>query len=197
LVAAVGSVVFNTRLITPLGGNKISRAPTSRSPQSRALAWSSHRGFFYPVRLLELARPDPAELADSLCSARWRWFCSRTSAHLKVPNHDERRDGVWTIELTRFRVRPEMEQALLAARPGMLDEFRRDRGGFVDAQLVRLSGGEWLDIVAWRSPEDFAASRAKGANGPPIKVFFDLIDELVSSEEGELMTTTTPFRKVS
>jgi hypothetical protein len=103
---------------------------------------------------------------------------------------------MWTIELTRFRVRPEMEQPLLAARHGMLDEFRRDRVGFIDAQLIRLSGGEWLDIVSWRSPEDFAASRAKGANSPRIKAFFDLIAELVSSEEGELVTTTTPLRKV-
>ncbi|MEA2213428.1 MAG: hypothetical protein QOF83_3376 [Solirubrobacteraceae bacterium] len=102
-----------------------------------------------------------------------------------------------TVELTRFRVKPEMEQALLAARPGMLDEFRRDRAGFIDAQLVRLSGDEWLDIVDWRSPEDFAASRAKGANGPRIKAFFDVIEELVSSEEGELVTITTPSEGVS
>jgi hypothetical protein len=89
-----------------------------------------------------------------------------------------------------------MEQALLAARPGMLDEFRRDRAGFIDAQLVRLSGDEWLDVVGWRSPEDLAASRAKRANGPRIKAFFDVIEELASSEEGELVTATTPSRKV-
>jgi len=84
------------------------------------------------------------------------------------------------VELTRFRVRPERAGALLAARPGM------DRAGFAGAQLVRLPDDQRLDIVTWRSPQDFAASRAKGANLPGIKAFFDAIDELVSAEQGEI-----------
>ncbi len=91
------------------------------------------------------------------------------------------------VELTRFSVRPEQEEALLAARPGMLEDFRADRVGFIEAMLVRLSGDEWLDIVSWRSAEDFAASRAKGANLPGIAEFFSAIDRLVSSEEGQLV----------
>lgn len=89
-----------------------------------------------------------------------------------------------TVELTRFRVRPEQTEALLKARPAMLDNFRKDRDGFLDARLVRLPDGEWLDIVTWRSTEDFAASRAKGPNLPGILAFFQAIDELVSAEEG-------------
>jgi heme-degrading monooxygenase HmoA len=91
-----------------------------------------------------------------------------------------------TVELTRFSVRPDQEEALLAARPGMLEDFRADRAGFIDAMLVRLAGNEWLDIVSWRSPEDFAASREKGANLPGIAAFFGAISQLVSSEEGSL-----------
>ena len=68
----------------------------------------------------------------------------------------------------------------------MLADFRADRDGFVDARLVQLADGEWLDIVEWRSEADFAASRAKGANRPGIARFFAAIDELVSSEQGEL-----------
>lgn len=89
-----------------------------------------------------------------------------------------------TVELTRFRVSPEHADRLMAARSGMLADFRADRSGFLGARLVRLPGDEWLDIVEWRSPGDFAASRAKGANLPGIRAFFDLIDELVSEEEG-------------
>lgn len=89
-----------------------------------------------------------------------------------------------TVELTRFRVSSDRADALLAAREGMLADFRADRAGFLGARLVRLPGDEWLDIVEWRSPEDFAASRAKGANLPGIAAFFALIDELVSAEEG-------------
>ncbi|MFF0865101.1 antibiotic biosynthesis monooxygenase [Nonomuraea sp. NPDC003560] len=91
-----------------------------------------------------------------------------------------------TVELTRFRVSPERAGQLLAARPGMLADFAADRAGFLGARLVRLSDDEWLDIVDWRSGDDFAASRAKGANLPGIQQFFDLIDELISAEEGTL-----------
>ncbi|MER5649759.1 antibiotic biosynthesis monooxygenase [Streptosporangium sp. NPDC002524] len=89
-----------------------------------------------------------------------------------------------TVEITRFRVSPERATDLLAARDGMIADFRADRDGFLDAKLVRLPDGEWLDIVEWRSPADFAASRAKGGNLPGIQAFFALIDELVSTEEG-------------
>jgi heme-degrading monooxygenase HmoA len=91
-----------------------------------------------------------------------------------------------TVELTRFRVAPEQADLLLAARPRMVADFQADRAGFLGAKLVRVSDGEWLDIVEWRTPEDFAASRAKGANLPGIQAFFDLIDELVSIEEGTI-----------
>ncbi|WP_440107251.1 hypothetical protein [Streptosporangium sp. H16] len=73
---------------------------------------------------------------------------------------------------------------LLAARSGMIADFQADRDGFLGARLVQLPDGEWLDIVEWRSPADFAASRAKGGTLPGIQAFFALIDELVSSEEG-------------
>jgi hypothetical protein len=89
-----------------------------------------------------------------------------------------------TVELTRFRVEADREEELLRSRPAMLADFRADRAGFLDARLIRLPAGEWLDIVTWRSPEDFAASRAKGANRPGIAAFFAAIAELVSSEEG-------------
>ncbi len=88
------------------------------------------------------------------------------------------------LRAPRPRVAPEREDDLLRARPAMLADFRADRAGFLDARLVRLPGGEWLDIVTWRSQEDFAASRAKGANLPGICAFFDAIAEVVSAEEG-------------
>ena len=92
-----------------------------------------------------------------------------------------------TVELTRFRVSSQRADELLARRPAMLRDFEADRAGFLDAQLVQLPGDEWLDIVYWRSPEDLAASRAKGGNLPYIRAFFELIDELVSSEEGSML----------
>ncbi|MFI6519897.1 antibiotic biosynthesis monooxygenase [Spirillospora sp. NPDC050679] len=91
-----------------------------------------------------------------------------------------------TVELTRFRTAPGQDGAMLAARPAMLADFRADRAGFLNARLVRLTGDEWLDIVEWRSAEDFAASRAKGANRPGIAAFFATITELTADEQGTL-----------
>ncbi|MEU4292983.1 antibiotic biosynthesis monooxygenase [Kribbella sp. NPDC026596] len=89
-----------------------------------------------------------------------------------------------TVELTRFRVLPEKTEELLAARAEMLADFAADRTGFLGARLVRLPDDEWLDIVEWATPEDFAASRDKGGNLPGIARFFAAIDSLVVAEEG-------------
>ncbi|WP_067814410.1 antibiotic biosynthesis monooxygenase [Actinomadura kijaniata] len=89
-----------------------------------------------------------------------------------------------TVELTRFRTVPGRTGDMLAARPAMVADFRADRAGFLGARLVRLADDEWLDIVEWRSAEDFAASRAKGANRPGIAAFFATIAELTGDEQG-------------
>ncbi|WP_410599176.1 antibiotic biosynthesis monooxygenase [Amycolatopsis sp. lyj-90] len=88
------------------------------------------------------------------------------------------------MELTRFKVPADRADELLQARPAMVADFRADREGFLDAQLIRVDDETWLDVVWWRSSEDFAASREKGANLPGIKAFFAPIAEMVSVEEG-------------
>lgn len=88
------------------------------------------------------------------------------------------------IELTRFTARD--RERLLAARPAMVADFEADRAGFLGARLAELPGGEWLDVVEWRSAEDFRISREKGPNRPGIAEFFAAIDGLVSDEQGEL-----------
>ena len=92
-----------------------------------------------------------------------------------------------TVELVRFRVLPEKAEELLAARPDMLRDFEADRSGFINARLVRLPNDEWLDIVEWATPEDYAASREKGPNLPGIARFFAAIDSMVTAEEGTLV----------
>ena len=88
------------------------------------------------------------------------------------------------VELTRFRVAADQVEALRSARPRMLADFAEDRAGFLGARLVELPDREWLDIVWWRTAEDFSASRAKGANRAGIAAFFAAIQELVSAEAG-------------
>ncbi|GIG01100.1 hypothetical protein Cci01nite_61930 [Catellatospora citrea] len=72
---------------------------------------------------------------------------------------------------------------------------KRDRGLPAicdDHRLIRLPAGEWLDIVDWNTPEDFAESRRRGGDRPGIQAFFSLIDEVISSEEG---TTTEAVQR--
>jgi quinol monooxygenase YgiN len=89
------------------------------------------------------------------------------------------------MEVARLRVAPEKAFALGAARPAMLGAFR-SRPGFVRAELVRISDDEWLDLIVWETSEDFAESRLRGGDSPEVRAFFEQIDELISSDEGQL-----------
>jgi hypothetical protein len=92
-----------------------------------------------------------------------------------------------TVEVVRFRISSDRVGNLLDARARMLQDFRSDRAGLVDAKLIQLENGDWLDILLWRTPDDFATSRAKGANLPGIQAFFEAIGEVVSTEDGRVM----------
>ena len=49
--------------------------------------------------------------------------------------------------------------------------------------MVHVRGQQWPDHVTRNSPEESPASRAKGANLPGIKEFFDAMTGLVSTDE--------------
>ena len=89
------------------------------------------------------------------------------------------------MEVTRLRVAPDKVAALRSARAGMLDAFQT-RPGFVRADLVQLSSDEWLDLIVWDTSDDFAESRRRGGDSDSVRTFFAAIDEVISSEEGEL-----------
>ncbi|GAA1312045.1 alpha/beta hydrolase fold domain-containing protein [Pseudonocardia xinjiangensis] len=88
------------------------------------------------------------------------------------------------IEMTTFTVAPENTQAMLDARPDMVQAFRTDRRGFLSARLVRVGENRWLDFVEWTDDAAWDESTAKGANLPAIAAFFATIDTLVGAERG-------------
>ena len=55
------------------------------------------------------------------------------------------------------------------------------------AQLIQLSGDDWLDLVIWRSCDDFEASRDKGVNLPGIGAYAENIAEILADEQGEML----------
>lgn len=56
-------------------------------------------------------------------------------------------------QVVHARVRDGSESEMLEARPSMIAALHERVPGFVDAQLVKLADGTWLDIVRWESDE--------------------------------------------
>ena len=87
-------------------------------------------------------------------------------------------------EVVRGRVRPGAEQDMLRLRPRMIAAVRQRFPELLDARLVQLDDGSWLDLVQWSSRE--AAERAAAAMPeiPEAAAMMELIDEIVSFEHG-------------
>lgn len=91
-----------------------------------------------------------------------------------------------TIELARFTVRPQDVPTMLERRPAMARALRERVPGFVDLRLVRLDERTWLDVVEWA--DRAAADAAQDAVGqlPECGAVFELVEEVVSMEHGEV-----------
>lgn len=89
------------------------------------------------------------------------------------------------MEVTRLRVADDKAAALSAARGPMLAAFA-ERPGFIRADLIRVTATEWLDLIVWASSADFAESRRRGADSDAVGTFFAQIDEVISSDEGQV-----------
>lgn len=63
------------------------------------------------------------------------------------------------VEIAPFAVADGVaEQRLLEASERLEREFLAGRQGYVGRVLARLDGGQWADIVLWRSPQDVEAA---------------------------------------
>jgi hypothetical protein len=90
------------------------------------------------------------------------------------------------VQFTRFRTTPQREPAVLAARQASLRACRGAEPELRGAYLIRLGGGEWLDIVVWAGQPDSEAfdDPARAASRA---AFYDQIDELLGEECGILV----------
>lgn len=90
------------------------------------------------------------------------------------------------LEIARFTIKPAVEAQFLAEREPMLAHLRRHFPGLIDAQLVKLENGEYLDLVRWASREQ-ALRAAEGAMGvPEIAAWFAHIAQVRSMEHAEV-----------
>jgi hypothetical protein len=81
------------------------------------------------------------------------------------------------IELARFTVKPEAEDALLAERPAMITALKERFPGCLAAFLTREEDGSWLDILVWRTRAEAEESAAQIDTVPEAVSWFRHIAE--------------------
>ncbi|HXK33906.1 MAG TPA: antibiotic biosynthesis monooxygenase [Dehalococcoidia bacterium] len=88
------------------------------------------------------------------------------------------------IELARFKVREGEEAAFLARRPAMLEAARKHLPGLLRIELVKLDGGEWIDVVVWDSREHAENAPAIAAGLPEFAAWMAHIAEDTAMDIG-------------
>ncbi len=69
-------------------------------------------------------------------------------------------------------------------RPAMIAAVRRRFPELLDARLVEMDDGAWLDIVQWRSREAADRAAASIAEIPEAAAMAELLEEIVAFEHG-------------
>ena len=73
---------------------------------------------------------------------------------------------------------------MLGLRPRMIAAMTARFPELLDARLVKLDDGTWMDVVRWSSRD--AAERAAAAAGdePEARAMMELIEEILSFDHG-------------
>jgi heme-degrading monooxygenase HmoA len=87
------------------------------------------------------------------------------------------------FQVVHARVRAGSEAEMLDARPAMIVALQEEVPGFVDAELVKLADGTWLDIVQWDS-EEAARGSERAHELPQVAATVRHVDEVLSIFEG-------------
>jgi hypothetical protein len=98
----------------------------------------------------------------------------------------ERIDMEPTLEIVHFTVEPDAEEALLAGRAEMIAAVRAAHPGLLDARLVDLGDGRWMDLVRWRSADDAHAAAADFPNIAAAGAWASNIAEVSSMTHGRV-----------
>ncbi len=116
----------------------------------------------------------------------------RRDCHSRVPNASALgRDPDGELVLVSEQVdgfrqasRPGGEDDMLRLRPPMIAAVRRRFPDLIDARLIKLDDGTWLDIVRWRSRESAEGAAAAFGEIPEARAMGELIEEVLSFEHG-------------
>jgi hypothetical protein len=101
---------------------------------------------------------------------------------------DQKGKPVRIVQFIRFNLPADQETPILDAQRVSTDECRASHPELREVLLVRLEGGDWLDIALWDS--ETQTSILNDAEFPPPDArrdFFDQIDQLLGQETGQLV----------
>ncbi len=89
-----------------------------------------------------------------------------------------------TIELARFTVKSDEEDAFLSERAAMSQAAKNNFDGFVGETLARLEDGSYLSIWTWEAREDCDRAMARVDQIPSVTSWLAHIEKNISMEFG-------------
>lgn len=96
-----------------------------------------------------------------------------------------------TIEIYRARIDPANVERLLEIRDAAVAEFREQIPELLQADLVRLDGDIWLDVLTWSEPVDPSRIEHAAACSPTSAEMHSLITEVVAHDSGEVVRSSS------
>jgi hypothetical protein len=94
-----------------------------------------------------------------------------------------------TIELARFTVKREEEEAFLAERDAMSTAAKENFEGFVDETLMKLEDGSYLSVWVWEAREHCDRAMAQVDQVAPVTSWLAHMEEDISMEFGVVIET--------
>jgi len=89
------------------------------------------------------------------------------------------------VELIRFRVTEPRASTFVEGR-SQVDAAMTTLAGFVNSELIQVSGEEWLLIVRWESREAVTAAQAITANMQVISDWIAKADQFLSFDTADV-----------
>lgn len=98
------------------------------------------------------------------------------------------------IEIYRARIDPANVERLLAIRDAAVAEFQREIPELVQAELVRLDGDVWLDVLTWSEAVDEERIAQASQRTPAAAEMHGLMTEMLGHDRGEVVRSSAGAR---
>jgi hypothetical protein len=95
------------------------------------------------------------------------------------------------LRIFRARVPQQSVAALLEIRPAAIAEAKRLCPELLEAQLVRLDDGTWLDVLIWSRPDGEQRLMKRAAEFDAITKMHDLLMDVEAPLRGEIIHTSS------